>query len=146
MFKNFKFKKALIGRIPHGEDLLGYIENFCVENKITNAWLTGIGGVNKLCFGYFDKEKKAYIEKEFDEFMEIVNLTGNISLKDGKPFPHLHISCADKEGKVFGGHLMPKTEVFATEIIIQEFEGEKDLERTHDKKTGLMLWSTEIKY
>ena len=143
MFKNFNQKDTLVGRIPHGEDLLTYIENFCTQNNIKNALISGIGGVNKLCFGYFDKKNKTYNKKEFSEFMEIVNLSGNISIKEGKPFPHLHISCADKDGKVLGGHLMPGTEVFAAEIMIQEFKGEKDLERIHDEKTGLMLWSTE---
>lgn len=140
MANRFRLKKTYIIRIPEGEDLLRYIEGFCVKNRIKNALVSGIGGAKKTCFGYYDISREKYIPKKFNKFMEIVNLTGNISLKDKRPFPHLHISCADSNGKVYGGHLMPGTEVFIAEIGIMVYEGEKPLERTLDKKIGLALW------
>ena len=65
----------------------------------------------------------------------------NISMRDGKPFVHVHILLSDAEGKVFGGHLMKGTKLFACEVTIDEFEGEQ-LERGQDERTGLFLWKS----
>jgi len=130
--------KTHILRVPKGEDLLPWIENFCVENEIKTGWITGIGGVEKLVFGYFDKEKKQYVSLERNEFLEVLTLNGNVSLKDGKPFVHLHITCADESGEAFGGHLMPGTSVFIAEIKIEE--SDEILGRKPDAETGLGLW------
>jgi uncharacterized protein len=65
---------------------------------------------------------------------------GNISLKDGNPMVHAHITLADEAGKAYGGHLIPGTVVFACEFILQVFE-QPLLERGFDEATGLPLWS-----
>ncbi len=69
---------------------------------------------------------------------EITKLVGNVSLKEGRPMVHAHVTLAD-EGKAFGGHLAPGTVVFACEFIIQVFEG-VSLTRSLDAETGLQLW------
>jgi predicted DNA-binding protein with PD1-like motif len=72
--------------------------------------------------------------------MEIVSLYGNISLKDGKPFAHVHVVLSDAKGNGRGGHLLPgRTPVFACELIIEEFDGEPPV-RLNDENTGLALW------
>ena len=72
--------------------------------------------------------------------MEITNLKGNISVKDGNPFVHAHITLADKSGKCYGGHLAPGTVVFACEFLIEALDGPV-FERCLDEKTGLPLWT-----
>jgi Domain of unknown function (DUF296). len=47
---------------------------------------------------------------------------------------------ADKDGNVFGGHLMEGTKIFAAEFVIVDY-GENNLERVDDKSTGLQLWN-----
>jgi len=71
--------------------------------------------------------------------LEIASCTGNISIKDGEIFVQAHITLADMEGKAFGGHLMPGTEIFAAEFFVQELIGQ-DLVRAKDEITGLPLW------
>jgi len=56
--------------------------------------------------------------------MEISSCLGNISLKDGEIFVHAHVTLADKEGRVLGGHLAPGTIIFAAECRITELKGE----------------------
>ena len=70
---------------------------------------------------------------------EILNLNGNISLKDGEPMVHAHIILADQNGNSFGGHLEEGTKVFASEIQIEEFS-KPDKNRKYDQATGLTLW------
>ena len=73
--------------------------------------------------------------------MEIVAGLGNISIKDGKPFAHIHLTVADEQGWCYGGHLVPGTEVFAGEIFIRETEMVPALKREYDEATGLTLWA-----
>jgi len=132
-------KKVNWVQIKTGEDLLESITQFCQENNIQAGIVLAIGALQKAKFGYYDQKEKIYLENSIEEPVEIVSCLGNISLKEGKPFVHAHISLANKEGKVFGGHLNPGCTVFACECSIIELEG-KNLERKFEQITGLSLW------
>jgi predicted DNA-binding protein with PD1-like motif len=74
--------------------------------------------------------------------MEIVSLYGNVSLKDGRPFAHLHVVLPDEQGNGKGGHLVAGgAPVFACEVTIEEYSG-PELVRNFDEQTGLFLWDT----
>lgn len=128
-----------MGRLPHGEDLVGSIEDFCRIQGIQTGTFSLIGAVSSAVFGAYDQEEKTYIKIQKDEPLEIVACSGNISLKDGTPFVHGHILLGDEQGNTFGGHLFSESILFAGEIEIQESGGPL-LERTYDETTGLMLW------
>ena len=70
--------------------------------------------------------------------MEIVSLNANLSLRNGKPFVHAHIALGDRDGRVYGGHLMPGTEIFVFEYVLTVGKG--FLERVHDPDLNLDLW------
>ena len=97
------------------------------------------GAVQKARLAYYDQDNQVYNFYELDEHLEILNLSGNISLKNGKPMVHAHITLSNSEGKAFGGHLAAGTIVFACECIIEGFHG-LEYSRGHDKTTGLPLW------
>ena len=138
--------KTLIGKFSYNDDLLEVLNKFCDENNIKTGWLSIIGAVRRVKLGYYEQEKQEYISFEpvnsaNGTTFEIANATGNISIKDGKPFVHLHMVVTGKNGESYGGHAMPGTIVFAGEFIIQAFNG-KDLIRVKDEKTGLPLWKS----
>lgn len=128
-----------IGKLEHGCDLLEALTQLCEQNNIRLGRVEVIGAVQKARLGFYDQREKVYNFLEVDEEMEITSLTGNISLKDGKPIVHAHINLSGPNGSVVGGHLAPGTMVFASEFIIQAFDGE-DLNRGFDSVTGLPLW------
>lgn len=132
-------KKVYMGRLPQGGDLLNSLTQFVREKGIKKGQVEAIGAVERAAVGFYDQETQKYKLVTFDKHMEILNLTGNISLKDGEPFIHAHVTLGDGEGRSFGGHLVEGTIVFAGEFIIREFDG-KDLERKYDQDTGLTLW------
>jgi predicted DNA-binding protein with PD1-like motif len=137
--KEYTRKRTFVGRIPHGSDLLNSLTDFVKEKGIKLGRLQMIGAVQRAVAGFYDSEAEKYENFVFEKPMEVLSFTGNVSLKDGQPFIHAHITLGDEKGQSFGGHLMEGTTVFAAEFIIQEFEGE-DLERKFDKTTGLALW------
>jgi predicted DNA-binding protein with PD1-like motif len=76
------------------------------------------------------------------EPVELVSCTGNVSLRDGRPFLHAHAALAFSDGKVVGGHLNSGL-IFAVEALIQELLGEP-LARGYDSTTGLYLWDSGV--
>ena len=70
--------------------------------------------------------------------MEIVSLTGTINTMDNQFYSHLHMSCGDVNGNVFGG-LLNKAIVSATcEMIINIIDGNVD--RSKSDEIGLNLF------
>lgn len=145
MYKEFEIEKTYALRLPHDGDLLGELTKFCEEHDIKNGSVYVIGATKNVTVGFYEQDNRQYVDITSEEFdtnrhLEIVSATGNISIKDDKPFVHMHIIVADEEGKCFAGHLTPGTKVFAGEAIIQKFKGSEDLVRDYDEVTGLTLW------
>lgn len=133
--------RSFLVRLPHDEDLLPTLKRFCDENNIAQGTVTVIGAVRRATIGYYDQEAREYKHIPFDQPMEIVSCSGNISLLEGEPFVHAHIVLADSEGKpAAAGHLMEDTIIFAGEAFVQELIGEP-LVRKFDEQTSLSLWA-----
>jgi hypothetical protein len=133
----FQMKRAFLIRLDYGKDIIVQLEDFLSENGIKSAFVAGIGAVKTAEIGYYDQLRKEYIKKRFDERAEILSLNGNISLLDGRIFPHIHVVLG-YDNRVYGGHLF-SAEVFACELFVVELAGETP-ERTRDEQTGLSLW------
>jgi uncharacterized protein len=134
-------KERLMGRIGYGSDLLEELNKMCRKKDIRLGWFEGLGAVRKVCLSYYDQQKQGYQSVEVDRPLEITHLVGNVSLRDGAPFVHAHITLADGEGRAYGGHLAPGTIVFACEFVLDVLDG-PDFERALDETTGLYLWRT----
>lgn len=139
--KSYNVKRTYLGQLPNGSDLLESLTELVQKQNIRVGRIQGIGATTHAVVAFYDQNTKKYNPLEFKGQMEILNLNGNISIRDGKPFVHVHILLGDPDGKVFGGHLLPGTTLFACEVFIEEFEGE-ELVRSYEEKTGLHLWKT----
>ena len=131
--------KTFMGKLAHGADLLEELTLICKDNNIWLGRVEALGAVQKAKIGYYDQDKRQYNFIDIDKHLEITNLVGNISLKDGKPIIHAHITLSDSEARAFGGHLAQGTIVFACEFVMEAFDGPKLL-RGLDEQTGLPLW------
>lgn len=139
MYKKTK-ENILIVRLDPGEDIYQSILKLSEQENIALATVQGIGAVNDITLGLFDPVTKEYTKKDWkNENFEIVSLLGNITTLDNKPYLHLHMSVADKDGHVYGGHLN-KAIISATgEIIVTILDGRVD--RYFDEKIGLNLFN-----
>ena len=131
--------KKILERLPHGADLGEELTVLARREGIKAGTVAAIGAVRKATIGYYDQKEKEYREREVNGPMEICSCLGNISLKNGEIFVHAHITLADREGRVVGGHLCEGTIIFAAECLIEELTGE-ELHRLYDDTTGLSLW------
>jgi predicted DNA-binding protein with PD1-like motif len=131
--------KCILGRLPHSGDLVGAVENFCLDQSLSMAVFSIIGSVTSATLGSYDQKQQVYVTFKKEEPLEIVHCTGNVSLKDGKPTVHAHGIFADINGNTLGGHVFSETVVYAGEIYLRELLG-KPLTRDYDDQTGLFLW------
>ena len=135
----FDAGRCMLSRLPHGKDLIGAVESFCVQNEIQTAVFFVIGAVMSATLGSYDQDQQVYVTYKKEEPLEIVSCTGNVSLKDGQVAVHAHAVLADVDGRTTGGHLFSETVIYAGEMYLQELLG-RPPEREYDETTGLRLW------
>ncbi len=138
----FKTGREFVGRLPHGADLLEAITAQCRARDIRMARISAIGALTQARVGYYEQDAKKYQELDFPGHCEILALIGNVSVRDGAPAVHAHVTLADDAGKAFGGHLVAGCRIFACELVITELTGDP-LARGFDETTGLPLWSED---
>ena len=104
-----RFKDKIIFRLETGDELMSSIEKIAAEMNVNHATINGIGACSRIEMGYIVLSKKEYVFKSFEGNLEILQTTGNITMKDSKPFAHIHINVADEECRSFGGHVKNAT-------------------------------------
>ncbi|MHA2610171.1 MAG: PPC domain-containing DNA-binding protein [bacterium JZ-2024 1] len=124
--------------LPRRAEMLEEISRKTEKEKILSAFVSCIGAVNRGTLGFFDLTTRSYLRKEFTSRMELVSCTGNISLREGKPWPHLHCVVSNEEMLTFGGHLL-EAEVFLVEGFF--FVLDEPIVRVPDPESGLTLWN-----
>jgi len=140
MMRKAKPREVFFGRLSHGDDLLEEISNLCLRENIQLGWVEALGAVKKARLAFYNQETHEYQFFQIDQPLEITKLGGNVSLKDGHPFIHAHITLSDKAGNAYGGHLAAGTVVFACEFKLEVFDG-LSIKREFDEATGLPLWT-----
>ncbi len=138
-FQELTAGRGFVGRLETGADLVEEIERFCTERGVLAAQVTVIGALRRAAFAYYHQDAHEYEPLSSDTHHEIVGFTGNVSLRDDRPFLHAHATFADASGATVGGHLLHGCEVFAAEVMIRELAG-VTLARMRDEATGLALW------
>ena len=136
--------EAFVCRLPAGEDLLEALTSEFQNRHIQKAAYSVIGAVTSAVIAFYDPVKRKYDVKEFIGHYEIVQCSGNVSLKDSDIFVHAHIVLAEADYHCFGGHLMSKTTIFAAELSAFPLAGKAPL-RQYDEQTGLYLWPIDRK-
>ena len=143
MIKKITSKDQFMGKLSYESDILEEFAKICKENNIHFGRVEAIGVVKKANLGFYNQKNREYEFITIDKPLEITNLIGNISIKDGSPMVHAHITLSDEKGYAHGGHLDAGTIVFACEFIIKSFN-EKPFERGFDQETGLPLWHNTV--
>jgi len=139
MVKRVRAKDLLMGRLQRGDDLLEALTAVVQREGVRLGRVEALGAVEKARVGYYDQASFQYEYLDLDQDLEILALVGNVSLRDGQPMVHAHVTLGDAQGRAFGGHLAPGTRVFACEFTVEVLEG-AELHRGHDEATGLPLW------
>lgn len=140
--KASSIKSVLHGRLSFGDDFLLDMKRMLVAKNISTGYIQAIGAVSELKLAFFNQTNKTYEEQRFYGEWEILNITGNISVKNGEQFIHAHGCFSNKDFNVIGGHLLDGCIVYACEYTLFEYD-EKPFEREYDSETGLYLFGNK---
>ena len=120
-----------------GTEIMSGLMEFAAEHRLTGGHLLAIGAVSDATIAFFDRKKKEYLHIPVAEQADVTSMTGNIALKDGKPFLHVHTVLGLPDGSTRGGHLL-QAHVWPTlEMVVTTWT--RPVRRTVDSETGLEL-------
>ena len=125
--------------IDNQQEVVSALAAFCKDQGILCGEISGIGAVNHAVLRFLDPATKKYVDKTFEEQMEISSLVGNISEKDGEVYLHLHANFGRRDYTVVGGHLLSCVLNGACELVVARFHCK--VGRRFDEETGLNLYS-----
>lgn len=134
-----RFNEKIVVRIDKGEEILETIKTIALKENIKLATVSALGATNNFTVGVYKTEEKKYYSNVFDKSnYEIVSLNGTINTFNGEFYTHIHMSCGDENGNVFGGHLNRAMVSATVEMVIDVIDGEVD--RYFDENIGLNLF------
>ncbi|UQN14700.1 PPC domain-containing DNA-binding protein [Gulosibacter sp. ACHW.36C] len=127
-----------------GNELVAAVTEFVASQGISGGSIEGVGAVARATLRFRDPVDLSYIDREFDEQMEIVALQGNVSLKADveprEPLVHLHITLGRADYTALAGHLKETWVNGACEIVIRASEATY---KTMDDSLGLNIYALD---
>jgi hypothetical protein len=111
-------EEILALRLGHGENLHEAIAKACGEYGCDSAVvLSGVGMLRSVEFGWFTGSE--YLRSALPDTFELASLSGDVSLKEGILYPHLHVVLNRKDHSVVAGHLLGATVDHNLEIFLK---------------------------
>ena len=101
-----------------GDEVAAGLTEFAEQNHIKVAHFTAVGAIDSGVLGWFDPDKRAYKKIVINQEAEVVSLSGNIALQNGKPFVHAHCVVALSDGSTRGGHLIEGHVSLAMQVFV----------------------------
>jgi predicted DNA-binding protein with PD1-like motif len=114
--------QAAFVSLERGEDLLEGLDAAVAELGFEAATIQVIGGLEEGVVGYFDPGAGQYRPVSTGH-VEICSGLGNVSLRDGAPFIHLHLVLCGPDGACVGGHAMEGCRAFVVEAYLRSLRG-----------------------
>ena len=120
-----------------GDEVISILQAFAEEHKLGTSHFTAIGAFKHAIVGFFDRKRMDYLKIPIKEQVEVLSLTGNITLSDEGYKIHAHAVLGKSDASALGGHIL-EAHVWPTlEVIVEE--SPKYLRRQIDSETGLPL-------
>jgi predicted DNA-binding protein with PD1-like motif len=126
-------------RFASGERLVDTILAFLAAKKVGFATMTAIGALSSATISYWNAATQQYESHQIDEQVEFVSLIGNVSLKDGAPFVHAHVTLGRSDLTTLGGHLNEAAVHPNVELWL--WPESESVDRAIDDGSGLHLMS-----
>ncbi len=120
-----------------GEQVINELTVFAGKRNITSASISGIGALRDFELGYYYLDRKEYGRRKFTEIAELISCSGNLAIREGNPFAHLHALLGKDDFSVIGGHLFEGTVAVTAEFVLTPFP--EQMQRDYDERTGLYL-------
>ena len=130
-------QKTFVVVLSSGDEVMTCLLSFAKQQQLHASQFTAIGAFSKATLGFFDFVIKDYQKIGIAEQVEVLSLTGDLSLYNGEPKPHAHVVLGKRDGTAHGGHLIEATVHPTLELILTE--SPTYLQRVVDTNSGLPL-------
>ena len=118
-----------------GDEAFSGLLEFAEKYRVTSAHFTAIGALSGATLGWFDPRRKMYKKIPIIGQHEVIGMSGDIALYQGKPVVHAHMVVGGPDGTTRAGHVLeayvsPTLEVIITvdpEAMQKRFDPETDL-------------------
>jgi uncharacterized protein len=102
-----------------GDEAFSGLLEFAERYHVTSAHFTAIGALNRATLGWFDPQRKMYKKIPINGQHEVIGMSGDIALYQGKPVVHTHMVVGSPDGTTRAGHVLdayvsPTLEVMVT--------------------------------
>ena len=104
-----RFGERYQARFEDGERVADVLLSWLKAQQIGYATMTGLGAVSGATVSYWNAESREYEPHQLDEQMEVVSLIGNVTIKEGAPFTHIHVTLGRRDLSIAGGHFNDAT-------------------------------------
>ena len=74
-----------------GDEAFSGLVEFAEKYQVTSAHFTAIGALNGATLGWFDPQRKMYKKIPINGQHEVIGMSGDIALYQGKPVVHTHM-------------------------------------------------------
>lgn len=118
-----------------GEPVMETLKRWLAQHQINGGSFTAIGGLRQVTLKYFNTTTRSYEEREINEQLEVLHLTGNVGLLNGQPFVHAHITLGTREYQTYGGHFGDGVVSPVLELVLCRVGG--TLTRRENAESGL---------
>ena len=86
----------------------------------------------------YNKASDQFRFKLFTESMELTSIEGNIFVAENGIYPHIHVTAADENMNIKGGHLIACHIAATAELLITLTDFDITRGECNDRKLGLM--------
>ncbi len=102
-----------------GDEAFSGLLQFAQKYHVTSAHFTAIGAVSGATLAWFDPQRKMYKKIPIVGQHEVIGMSGDVALYQGKPVVHTHMVVGSPDGTTHGGHVLdayvsPTLEVMVT--------------------------------
>lgn len=125
-------------RLEPGDDVHAVLQQFCSQQGIDNAQITGIGSIESPTLAHYSIHTKEFKDQSLAGVYEVTSLLGNIALVDGQPFAHLHVTVADETMVARAGHLVKGACSATLELFLTSYPAHHT--KSQDDHIGLKVW------
>jgi predicted DNA-binding protein with PD1-like motif len=126
-----------------GDEAFSGLHEFAEQYHVTSAHFTAIGALSGATVGWFDPQRKMYKKIPINGQHEVIGMSGDIALYQGKPVVHTHMVVGGPDGTTRGGHVIeayvsPTLEVMVTVDSVT-------MQKRFDPATDLTLIDPAVK-
>jgi len=127
--------------LDEGEEVMESLSGFMREQQLRGSQFSGIGAFAEVMVGHFNLEKRGYKRIPIPQQVEVLSLTGHVTMQGDEPRLHAQVVVGKSDGTAHGGHLLAARARPGLEVVF--VESASYLRRRYDPSRGLVLLGFE---